>query len=279
MTLILVNGNGDIMKRLILLIFVLIISTGCSKDAYPKKFEWDDETFMKTDDFYTDDEVNLVKVGKYEDYEVYEEIEMPYNSKFIKTEKGYLHYKIDGVLLEKPNIYLYPEVETKVDVSIEFNGEITCAYPKYNNGWKVIAKPDGKLIGREDGQEYSYLFWEGLYESNWDLTKGFVVKGEDTADFLKDKLSYMGLKPNEYNDFIVYWLPEMEKNNYNFISFVNEEYSKDIKLNVNPKPDSIIRIFMVYEGLKDMIIVEEPHLKQYERNGFTLVEWGGSCID
>jgi hypothetical protein len=259
-----------------MLLFILSVLSGCSKDDYPNDIEWDNQTYNKTNEVYSEDEVSLVKIGEYEDYEVYEEIEMPYNSKFLKTEEGYLHYKIEGALIKKPNIYLYPEIETKVDVKIEFEGEITCSYPTYDNGWKVIAKPDGKLISREDGNEYSYLFWEGIYDTDWDLSKGYVIKGEETADFLRDKLSYMGLIPDEYNEFIVYWLPEMEKNKYNLITFVNEEYSKDVILKVNPQPDSTIRIFMVYKGLKNKIELEEPQLYKYERNGFTLVEWGGT---
>jgi len=99
---------------------------------------------------------------------------------------------------------------------------------------------------------------------------------EDTVDFLRGKLSYMGLTPKEYNEFIVYWLPRMEKNKYNLIYFPEKEYSEQAKLTISPKPDSIIRVFMVFKPLKEKIEIEEQILQSNEREGFTVVEWGGT---
>jgi len=144
---------------------------------------------------------------------------------------------------------------------------------------KVIANEKGEIKNLADNKTYSYLFWEGMYKKNWNLNEGFVVKGSDTANFLQEKLEYMGLIPKEYNEFIVYWLPLMENNKFNYISFVNEEYSKEIVLNVNPKPDKIIRVFMVFKELETQINVKEPKLVKNERKGFTVVEWGGMKID
>jgi len=83
-----------------------------------------------------------------------------------------------------------------------------------------------------------------------DLTKGFVVRGEDTAIFLQQMLSRMGLTPKEYNEFIVYWYPQMKNNKYNLIHFAGEEYTDLAKLTITPKPDSILRVFMVYKPLE-----------------------------
>lgn len=175
----------------------------------------------------------------------------------------------------KPVIYLYPEKQTSVSVSLELNGYFTCTYPQYNNGWNVTANPDGTLINQADGREYSYLFWEGVLKTNYDLSKGFVVKGEDTESFLREKLAYMGLTPKEYNDFIVYWLPQMKNNPYNLIAFQNEQYQENAKLQIDPTPDSLLRIFMVYKPLDRKIAVEEQNLVPFERKGFAVVEWGG----
>ena len=46
---------------------------------------------------------------------------------------------------EKPVIYLYPEQETDVRVTLDLAGELTCAYPAYGDGWSVRAAPDGTL--------------------------------------------------------------------------------------------------------------------------------------
>lgn len=179
---------------------------------------------------------------------------------------------------EKPVLYLYPEVETAVEVSLDMPDELICSYPMYNNGWKVVAHPDGKIIDTSDGKEYSYLFWESESSYEWKIPNGFVIEGSNTAEFLQDKLSYMGLTPREYNEFIVYWLPRMEQNKYNLIHFANVEYSEMIKLNIDPKPDSVIRIFMVYKGLDDTMEIEEQVINKSVRNGFTAVEWGGTEV-
>ena len=43
----------------------------------------------------------------------------------------------------KPVIYLYPEQETTVSVSLDYAGTLTATYPAYENGWTVTAEPDG----------------------------------------------------------------------------------------------------------------------------------------
>ena len=93
-----------------------------------------------------------------------------------------------NMVAKKPIIYLYPEKTTNVEVKLDFNGELIATYPSYDNGWSVTAEPDGTLTNHADGREYSYLFWEGLYEHDWNLSTGFVVRAEDTISFLQEKL-------------------------------------------------------------------------------------------
>ncbi|MGN0642517.1 MAG: hypothetical protein ACI4JJ_05165 [Huintestinicola sp.] len=181
---------------------------------------------------------------------------------------------------EKPVIYLYPEEETEVSVKVSIkDGELTCTYPEYGDGWNVTAYPDGRLVNKADGREYSYLYWEGNGEVSWDMSEGFVVKGSDTAAFLQEKLAYMGLEPKEYNEFIVYWLPLMQDNEYNLIRFQTEQYEEMAKLDISPAPDSMLRIFMTFVPLDEEIDVPEQSLETFERKAFTVVEWGGAQLD
>ena len=174
----------------------------------------------------------------------------------------------------KPVIYLYPEKEQEVNVKLDLDGKFTFTYPEYNNGWNVTAKPDGTIIS--DGKEYSYLFWEGLMPTfKPDFKEGFVVKGSESAEFLRETLSQMGLTPKEYNEFIVYWAPKLQENEYNKIYFAEDDYTDEAKLEINPKPDSILRVFMVYEKADENTILPKQEIKPFERKGFTVVEWGG----
>ena len=148
---------------------------------------------------------------------------------------------------------------------------------EYKNGWKVNAAPDGTLTD-VNGQIYNYLYWEGEINTNYDLSKGFCVKDKDTAKFLEDALEKLGLNRKEANEFIVYWLPLMQDNPYNIISFQTDIYTDAANLNINPSPDTLIRVFMTYQSLDKYVDLPEHQLSAPERNGFTVVEWGGTEI-
>ena len=185
-----------------------------------------------------------------------------------------------GPPVYKPIIYLYPTVETKVSVSLTLNGYFTCTYPDYGvNGWQnFTAKPDGTLISPE-GKEYYALYWEGVLDTDYDLSLGWCIKGSDTAKFLEWALAEQGLTPREANEFIMYWLPLMQDNAYNVISFQTEDYVNNAVLNITPKPDSVLRVFMTYYSSDTMVDIGPQTLKGFTRNGFTVVEWGGSEIN
>ena len=174
----------------------------------------------------------------------------------------------------KPVIYLYPEQETTVSVSLDYAGMLTATYPAYEDGWTVTAEPDGTLHD-ENGNEYSYLFWEGEDKTDYDFSTGFCVAGADTADFLREKLAEIGLTPREYNEFIVYWLPKMQDNPYNLISFQSEAYTDAAKLDIDPTPDSVLRVFMAWKPLGRPQTIEPQTFTPFARDGFTVVEWGG----
>ncbi len=196
-----------------------------------------------------------------------------YYGKYDPEENGYKYIFLGDYA--KPVIYLYPEEKTDVSVKLDLDGAVTCAYPDYRDGWEVTAYPDGTIIDKYDGEEYYCLYWEGKGAADWDMSKGFTVKREDTADFLRSKLKEIGLTPRESNEFIIYWLPELQKNECNFITFQTEAYEKNAKLDISPAPDSLLRVFMVYEPCDPDFAPEPQEFEPFERNGFTVVEWGG----
>ncbi len=181
-------------------------------------------------------------------------------------------------LARKPVIYLYPEAETEISVKLHLDGRLTCTYPSYVGGWNVTARPDGTLTD-EKGQTYSYLYWEGVTDTEWDMSSGFCIRGEDTAEFLEKTLEKLGLTRREANEFIVYWLPIMEQNKYNIISFQTDEYTEAAKLDISPKPDTLIRVFMTFKASESFVNIPSQELSAPERTGFTAVEWGGSEIN
>ena len=179
----------------------------------------------------------------------------------------------------KPVVYLYPvEDETEISVSLDYNGDITDLIPEFNaeNTWNVTANTDGKITF--EGQEYNYLFWEGVPKYEYDFFTGYCVKGSETETFLREKLVELGLNEAETSEFLRFWLPDMENNPYNIISFQDKTYQRGAKLTVTPEPDSMIRVFMAWYPSDSFVKINPQIIETPSRQGFTVVEWGGNRV-
>lgn len=182
--------------------------------------------------------------------------------------------------IDKPVIYLYPEEENEISVKLGNADKLTSVYPEYNNGWTVIAYPDGTLVDEKTGREYYSLYYESENTKEYDgLKDGFVVKNEDIVKFLEEKLSILGLNDKEAEEFIIYWLPKLQQNEYVYFRFQTmKEIEENMPLIISPKPDTMIRVMMEWKGLDKYVEVQEQELTQVNREGFTVVEWGGTEI-
>ena len=183
----------------------------------------------------------------------------------------------EPVAPEKPVIYLYPEVETDITVTLDYDGVLTAAYPAYEDGWRVTASPDGTLRDGS-GREYYCLFWEGEGGEEYDFSRGFCVAGADTAAFLESALRQLGLTDKEANEFLIYWLPRMEGNAWNLIAFQTAAYTDAARLTIDPAPDTLLRVFMAWKPLERAVDIQPQTLTAPQRRGFTAVEWGGAEV-
>ena len=185
--------------------------------------------------------------------------------------------------VKKPVLYLYPEEVMDIEIKLNLkNSKLTCAYPRFNvkdkeNTWKVRASLNGDII--ISNKKYPYLFWEAEYYNKQDINKGFIVKSEEAEEFLKEKLKIFGLNDKESCDLIVYWFPVLIKNKLSLCSFQTERFFDDFEYIITPRPKSIIRVFLSIKKLEKEIKVEKQKLKEYKREGFTIVEWGVSEIN
>ena len=74
----------------------------------------------------------------------------------------------------------------------------------------------------------------------------------------------------------MYWLPVLEKNKKSVVYFeLTEERDKYNKINIEPKPESLLRVTIHIKKVSKDIKIKEQKIKQFERNGFVAVEWGG----
>ena len=89
-------------------------------------------------------------------------------------------------------------------------------------------------------------------------------------------MKILGLNDKESTDFIIYWLPVLLKNKISLCAFQSQEFFDNIKLNITPKPETIIRIFLAIKKLDTPIEIKEQKLEPKQRKGYTVIEWGGS---
>lgn len=181
---------------------------------------------------------------------------------------------------EKPVIYLYPTRRTEVSVKVKLrDGKFTHTDPLSPGGeWLVTAEPDGTLTDKASGRTYDYIFWESDGETKYDWSEGYVVEGRNARGFLTDILPEMGLNKKETAEFIEYWLQRLEKNEYNLVTFQTKCYTDAVDMSISPRPDSVLRVFMAFKKLSGPASVKNPKIEPFERNGFTVVEWGGEEV-
>ena len=178
--------------------------------------------------------------------------------------------------ISKPILYLYPEKQENVTVTFDNSEVLETTYPKYNGKWEVTANTDGSLYDK-DGKYYYALYWDEQKVHPVDFKEGFYVTKNNAIKFLEEKLEYIGLSPKEKNEFIMYWLPILEKNKKSLVYFeLTEERNSYSKINITPKPDSMLRLVIHIKKVDKKTSIKEQKLTKFTRTGFTAVEWGGT---
>jgi len=177
----------------------------------------------------------------------------------------------------KPAIYLYPPNREPVTVQIHPQGTLTYTLPTYpQNGWNVIANPDGVI--NYGSSTYDYLYYEDeLPDTSYSAPKdGYTVAYSNLSSFLPSLLEKLGLNSKERGQFDEYWLKVLPKSNYYFIGILPQTVLNNISpLTVSPTPQSVIRITLYFNPLDQNQTVQPPAIQSVERRGFTVVEWGG----
>ena len=193
---------------------------------------------------------------------------------------------IENTIVDKPVIYMYSSKVLDVAIEFDFQGELKFTYPKYYNGWNVCVDQN-KIVDYETGRGYPYLFWEGemedlAYVQNGEVFEGFLIQTDSVISFLEDQLTNMGFNDRERTDFITFWSPRMIRSEFNLVQFlVDEDYADNIAtISICPEPDHMKRVYLLFTPLDkepEFTIVSQA-FDTLERDGFTVLEWGGSEI-
>lgn len=175
----------------------------------------------------------------------------------------------------KPVVYLYPQVPTKVNVQV--GATVTKSDPTYTaQGWQnVLALPGSTLLYQ--GHTYPSLFWEGAGDGPYpDVTSGSVVPQAAVVSTIRSQLKQQGLTTSEINDFLAFWQPRLPKTPYVRLTwFDTASLNVLAPLHITPTPNTVIRVFLDFQGLQQPVQLPPQHFIAPVRQGFTVVEWGG----
>ena len=187
----------------------------------------------------------------------------------------WVSFSVSGMMSidRKPNLYLYPETKTKVDVMLEFphGGKVTESDPFYPLKWKGIkVKPNGTI-----DRKYGFLFYECEIPDLWQYSEGWVIALDDLEAFFRKNLKDYGFNAKEIEDFIEFWIPELNNSPYYEIyPQYTEMVNRVIKLKISPYPDAKLRLHYVIRESEKAFDLPVPEIPVFERHGFTVAEWG-----
>ncbi|KAG5717864.1 hypothetical protein E4T56_gene1499 [Termitomyces sp. T112] len=182
--------------------------------------------------------------------------------------------------MKKPVIYVFSpkDIDVTVSVTLDKDLEFTAVYPIVpieklkpkgeKIQWDVHTSLDGSLFARDTGLELSSLFWEadlntsspsssrqGELPETWTLSdwNSVVLSIDDVTSYLEKVLRCLGLHTEARTSFVTYWLPSFLNHKYIALRFMPQaEYSRIAPLDIKPEPDVITRVFMLFQGVKDL---------------------------
>ena len=174
-------------------------------------------------------------------------------------------------LLKKPAIYLYPKTKQRINVSLAINGTITTSIPLYAKGWSVIVEPNGTI-----NNQYDYLFYENTLNTMELPNNGWIKRANVLDKWFDIILPRLGFNSKEKEQFKAYWLPSFDKEKlYEIKLFERSFLAKNMKLSIDPKPDTLIRVIFSFKQIKERYSLRTPQITTPKRVGFHVLEWGG----
>ncbi|KAJ9150830.1 hypothetical protein NKR23_g3397 [Pleurostoma richardsiae] len=198
-----------------------------------------------------------------------------------------------SLVAEKPVIYLLwrePHENVKVTVRLSRHWNFSAVYPMVDTvrnirdntasvTWNVVTDGSDNILD-EEGQKYSYLFWEataehkkeicyylthdyeddeppfacGTPETPLSIEPFVVLSFPDFVSHLDYTLPRLGLTAAMKTDFMTTWLPKFLsiRNRGQDIAFKfipQENMDREAELIVEPKPSLIQRVFLLFGGV------------------------------
>jgi hypothetical protein len=184
----------------------------------------------------------------------------------------------------KPVLYFYSPKTVKINVTLDIPGYVTESIPTYpENGWQnVIVHPEGTKDGTllYNNKTYNELYYEDATIKATPPQEGYVIKTADLAADLRKYTAKLGLNAPEQDEFLAYWVPRLTQLKAPYIFFTVFDQTQKEKVDhviVSPAPQTTIAFLAYFKPLASSITVAPLQFPAVpKRQGFTLVEWGGT---
>ncbi len=179
---------------------------------------------------------------------------------------------------DKPNLYLYPEVDTAMHVEVRHSDRqsIVASAPLHGaEGWTGIAHPDGTFS--VDGERWPFLFYEVSLEPwqgrRFQRSEGWCLPEADAHQAMADLLGEYGFNAREREDFVEGWEHDLPPNAGGYAVFPQLEVAHAAGLRMSHAMP-VDRLWLVVEDGAGCTALPEPAVVPFERGSVHGVEWG-----
>ncbi len=178
-----------------------------------------------------------------------------------------------GVIVRKPNIYIYPTEEVKLNVKINFpsGGKVIESIPQYDRVWEVTVDTNGVING-----EYGYLYYECDVPDLNQKERGWLIDKDSLETFFNNNMKFQGFSKTEIQDFIDYWIPLLKDYDYYEIyPQYGTVIAKMVTIEFSETPTHFFRLFYFIKGRSDKNFeLSKPDIEYANRKDFFALEWG-----
>ncbi|MDG5813966.1 hypothetical protein QA601_02665 [Chitinispirillales bacterium ANBcel5] len=176
----------------------------------------------------------------------------------------------EPIIVRAPNVYLYPTETTDISVTLSFplGGEVVTSDPEYGNGWDVIIDTLGMI-----DDTIPFLFYEASLMGPFNYDKAWIISESNLEQELRSLMEARAFVGREIDDFIDYWMPVLGGAAPYFIVYP-QDINALIEIDITPRPQSVHREMWLISSLNEPIDIPEPEPILFDRDGFTMMEWG-----
>ena len=185
---------------------------------------------------------------------------------------------IDCDTADKPNLYLYPEVDTPMSVRVHTTNRqhMVASAPEHGDrGWRGVAHPDGTFS--VDGERWPFLFYEvslAPWQSrSFQRSEGWCLPEEGAVDAMAELLGDYGFNAGERDDFVDAWIHDLPPNRGGYAVYPQHRVAHTAGLELS-RSLPVERLWLVVEDGAGCTALPEPVVLPMERRGAHGVEWG-----